>query len=430
VPEAIVRRSVAMLTLLGLVVAAAVVLTNGPVKALGGPDAGTAIVAAPDGNGYAIVSAKGGQYNYGSSRFSGSLAGQQLAAPIVDATPVPRAGDAKWFAAADGGVFTEGQGAKFFGSMGGQRLSSPITTIVPSSTGNGYLSIGQDGGTFAFGDFPFPGSLAGIRLNAPIVDAAATPDNHGVWLIAADGGVFALGNAPFLGSMANQRLNAPITAILGSATGRGYLAVGQDGGTFAFGDYPFPGSLLGTRLNAPVVDAAAYDNGQGAWLLGQDGGIFTLKSPFYGNALNEANPPPPTYPGVVVGNGGLVAVPCPGGGSITVASQIAENLRGLLAAAKSAGYNLCGSGWRDPQRQIELRRKNCGPSQYDIYQKPSHKCTPATAIPGTSMHEKGLAIDFSNVTSAKSKWLKSNASRFGLYPCTCGEAWHYSINGH
>jgi hypothetical protein len=426
----ILRRIVVPLTVLGLAAAAAVVVSRSPAVALGGPDAGTAIVAAPDGNGYAIVSATGGQYNYGSSRFSGSLAGQQLAAPIVDATPVPRAGDAKWFLAADGGVFTEGPGARFFGSMANQRLNAPITAIVPSATGNGYLLVGRDGGTFAFGDFPFPGSLAGIRLNAPIVDAATTPDNRGVWLVAADGGVFALGTAPFLGSMANRRLNAPIAAILGSATGRGYLAVGQDGGTFAFGDYPFPGSLSGTRLNAPVVDAAPTGDGQGTWLLGQDGGVFTLKSPFYGNALNEANPPPPTYPGVVVGNGGLVAVPCPTGGSITVAAQIAEDLRGLLGAAKGTGHNLCGSGWRDPKRQIELRKKNCGTSHYAIYQMPSGQCKPPTAIPGTSMHEKGLAIDFSNVTSAKSKWLKDNAARFGLYPCTCGEAWHYSTNGH
>jgi D-alanyl-D-alanine carboxypeptidase len=425
----IILDTLAVVLVVVAVAMATVATTGRSAIALGGLDAGIAVVSAPDGNGYAIVSAKGGQYNYGSSRFSGSLAGQQLAAPIVDAAPVPGAGDAKWFAAADGGVFTEGAGARFFGSMGGQRLNALITAIVPSSTGNGYLLVGQDGGTFAFGDFPFPGSIAGIRLNAPVVDAAATADNRGVWLIAADGGVFALGNAPFLGSMANQRLNAPITAILGSASGRGYLAVGQDGGTFAFGDYPFPGSLAGTRLNAPVVDAVAYGNGLGAWLLGQDGGIFTLRSPFYGNALNEANPPP-TYPGIVVGNGGLVAVPCPGGGSITVAAQIAENLRGLLTAAKDAGYNLCGSGWRDPKRQIELRKQNCGTSQYAIYQMPSNQCRIPTAIPGTSMHEKGLAIDFSNMTSMKSNWLGNNAARFGLYPCVCGEAWHYSINGH
>ena len=96
-----------------VVVALAIVTvatTRHSAFALGGLDAGVAVVASPDGNGYAIISGTGGQYNYGSSRVSGSLAGHPLAAPIVDAASVPGAGDAKWFVGADGGVFTQGAG--------------------------------------------------------------------------------------------------------------------------------------------------------------------------------------------------------------------------------------------------------------------------------------------------------------------------------
>ncbi len=79
--------------------------------------------------------------------------------------------------------------------------------------------MGRDGGTFAYGDYPFPGSLAGIKLNAPVV--AATPFNGstGVWLLGADGGVFAL-NAPFYGA-ATGEANPPPPAAPGAPVGGG-----------------------------------------------------------------------------------------------------------------------------------------------------------------------------------------------------------------
>jgi hypothetical protein len=414
--------------------AASLSLFSGVASALGGANAGVALVPSPDQNGYAIISAAGGQYNYGSSKFTGSLAGQTLNAPIVDATAVPGAGDAKWFAASDGGVFTEGAGAQFYGSMGGKPLNAPVTAIVPSHSGHGYLLVAQDGGTFAFGDFPPTRSLAGTHLNAPIVDAISTADDRGVWLTAADGGVFAFGAAQFYGSLGGTRLNAPVTAILASPSNHGYLLVAQDGGTFAFGDFPFPGSLAGIKLNAPVVDAAPALQTQGVWLLGSDGGIFTLSAPFYGAATGQANPPPPaTYPGTVSGTtGGLVNVACPTGGSITVAAPIGKNVSDLLTAARANGHSLCGSGWRNTDRQIALRKQNCGGNtHYAIWEAPSSSCRPPTAIPGASMHEKGLAIDFSSPNQSGYDWLKKNAPTYGLHLLVDGtERWHFSTNGH
>ena len=141
---------------------------------------------------------------------------------------------------------------------------------------------------------------------------------------------------------------------------------------------PFPGSLSQLSLNAPVVDAVASSAGEGAWLLGQDGGIFALKSPFYGNAVDEANPPP-VFPGTVIGNGGYVGkVPCPGGGSVTVAAQIAQNTSNLLAAARQGGIILCGWGWRSTETQIQLRKKKTAVviPTYNIWQKPASQCEP------------------------------------------------------
>jgi peptidoglycan hydrolase CwlO-like protein len=134
--------------------------------------------------------------------------------------------------------------------------------------------------------------------------------------------------------------------------------------------------------------------------------------------------------------GGLATASCPGGGSITVAGSIANNVQALLNLAGQQGVSICGSGWRDPQRQIELRREHCGPTEYDIWQKPSSQCSPPTARPGRSRHEQGLAIDFTcngggAIVRGNECWnfLSANANDHGLYNLP-SEAWHWSDNGN
>jgi peptidoglycan hydrolase CwlO-like protein len=133
--------------------------------------------------------------------------------------------------------------------------------------------------------------------------------------------------------------------------------------------------------------------------------------------------------------GGLATVSCPTGGSTTVAGSIGENVQGLYNAAGDQGVPLCGSGYRDPEQQIQLRREHCGTSQYAIYEMPSYQCSPPTARPGNSMHEQGLAIDFTcsggSIVAGGScdNFLKSTADDYGLYNLP-SEIWHYSTNGN
>jgi D-alanyl-D-alanine carboxypeptidase len=134
--------------------------------------------------------------------------------------------------------------------------------------------------------------------------------------------------------------------------------------------------------------------------------------------------------------GGLATVACPTGGSITVAGQIAANVRALLAAAASAGVIMCGGGYRDPAAQIALRKAHCGTTNYDIYDKPASQCSPPTARPGTSMHEQGLAIDFtingSTIGSHSDpawQWLNAHAGSYG-FRNLASEPWHWSTNGN
>jgi len=132
--------------------------------------------------------------------------------------------------------------------------------------------------------------------------------------------------------------------------------------------------------------------------------------------------------------GSLSNVACPGGGSIIVDSSLASNLSSLLRAASAAGLNMCSGGYRDPAQQIALRRAHCGSSDYAIYQAPSSACSPPTARPGTSMHEQGLAIDFTcgggtiGRGSACFGWLEGHAASYGLHNLP-SEPWHWSANG-
>jgi hypothetical protein len=133
--------------------------------------------------------------------------------------------------------------------------------------------------------------------------------------------------------------------------------------------------------------------------------------------------------------GGYPAVPCPGGGSITVDGSLAHNLQAMLLTAWRDGVDLCGGGYRDRDHQVRLRIQNCGSSDYAIYQMPSGGCSPPTAIPGTSMHERGLAIDFqcaglgmSGRSSPCFVWMAAHAAAFGLFNLP-SEPWHWSVDG-
>jgi LAS superfamily LD-carboxypeptidase LdcB len=139
--------------------------------------------------------------------------------------------------------------------------------------------------------------------------------------------------------------------------------------------------------------------------------------------------------GVQAPPGGLASVPCPGGGSIEVAGDISEPVARLLAAAAEDGITMCGNGYRDPAAQIAVRRSNCGTSYYAIYEMPASYCSPPTARPGSSMHEQGLAIDFTvggstiGYGSAAYNWLTANAANYGLSNLPV-EPWHWSTNGN
>jgi hypothetical protein len=140
--------------------------------------------------------------------------------------------------------------------------------------------------------------------------------------------------------------------------------------------------------------------------------------------------------------GGAKTTKCPGGinfsvstagGVFPVCNSLEVKLKGMIDQAWSEGYKISGFGYRSKDKQIALRSTNCGAA--NIYTEGA-KCTPPTAIPGTSMHESGLAFDLRcdgvSIQSTDNRcflWLKKNASTYGLQNLN-GEPWHWSTTGH
>jgi LAS superfamily LD-carboxypeptidase LdcB len=117
---------------------------------------------------------------------------------------------------------------------------------------------------------------------------------------------------------------------------------------------------------------------------------------------------------------------------ITVASSIADNLERMLAAAEADGMAFSGTGYRDSAQQQALRNANCPNPATD----PPSACSPPTARPGSSNHERGLAIDFryggSLIQSRSSpgfQWLAAHAATYGFYNLP-SEPWHWSVDGN
>lgn len=128
-----------------------------------------------------------------------------------------------------------------------------------------------------------------------------------------------------------------------------------------------------------------------------------------------------------------------GGGDthgIRVAPSIRGRLAAMLAAAQADGIYFTGGGYRSSSQQVALRMAHCGSSTYAIYSAPSSACRPPTARPGASMHERGLAVDFSENGGGALRrgsrgfaWLRANAHRFGFFNLP-SEPWHWSVNGN
>jgi hypothetical protein len=180
-------------------------------------------------------------------------------------------------------------------------------------------------------------------------------------------------------------------------------------------------------LEAEVADLELTDSVLATRLaldgLSQSGSVTAAQGPD-GNWVPLANGLPTRADMVQIGDTG-----------VWVHHLVAPNVLAMFIAAFEDGVVLGGSAHRDSSRQIQLRASHCGTSYEALFTMPSSSCSPPTARPGQSMHERGLAIDFTeggrvlNRSSASFVWLSQNAADFGFFNLP-SEAWHWSVNGN
>lgn len=193
----------------------------------------------------------------------------------------------------DGGVFTFGAG--FFGSAAGTAEILPYVGTSAAPGGRGYWVANGTGRVIGFGpNARALGDASALTLKAFMVGVSAAPGGDGYYLAASDGGVFNYGpGTSFQGSAGALPLQEPVVGIAAAPTGQGYYLVARDGGVFAYGPgAPFEGSAGNIHLAEPIVGMAVDPVTGGYWLVGSDGGVFSYNAPFYGSAatLHLAEP--------------------------------------------------------------------------------------------------------------------------------------------
>lgn len=90
----------------------------------------------------------------------------------------------------------------------------------------------------------------------------------------------------------------------------------------------------------------------------------------------------------------------------------------LALVAASNGRVSITSGFRTRAEQTALRAQNGCPADLNA---PARECRVPTAPPGTSKHERGLAVDFGGDLALA----QSLASRFRMHRTVTGEPWHF-----
>ena len=109
---------------------------------------------------------------------------------------------------------------------------------------------------------------------------------------------------------------------------------------------------------------------------------------------------------------------------INVNAAIAVQTDTMAAAAVKDGIILAGSGFRSYREQVRLRiQHHCN----DVYTASSSTCSPPTAVPGKSMHEQGLAVDY-KMNPGVFNWLQQHAGAYGFKNLP-SEQWHWSVSG-
>lgn len=345
-----------------------------------------------------------------------------------------------------------GEGLQLLGPDGAVRWTPDATPPATDATGAVALELRADGNLVAVdedGDRVWRSRTAGRGATT----LSLQDDGDLVLLDAAGTRVWGSGT-PIGPSDLRPGGTLAAGASLGSPSGHLGLAV-ADGALVATWD----GTPFWSSPAVGAVDAVVGEDGElalraadgtpvwtagtaghaGARLVLEDAAVLVVAPA--GQVLWQVAVPPDLVPtGVQPTDCDEVDGPVAEGDTVRTRSGIrvhpclADAVDALVAAARADGIELRGGGWRSSEQQVALRRAHCGPTDADVYDKPASACRPSTARPGSSRHERGLAIDFTvggrSLTSGSAAyaWLVAHAEDYGLENLP-GEPWHWSVDG-
>ncbi|WP_421734231.1 D-alanyl-D-alanine carboxypeptidase family protein [Cellulomonas sp.] len=284
----------------------------------------------------------------------------------------------------------------------------PGSSLVLQDDGDLVLYDAAGAPVWSTGTVIGPSSLA---AGAPLAvgQQLSSPDGHLRLGLAADGLALTFDQtvvwtAPVPGAAALAVLEDGTVSVSG-ADGAALWTTGAPAS---------PGATLQLEEGALLLRATT---GQELWRV--DVPVELMARTEVATDCDEVTAPVPESDTVVTGLGVRVH-PC-----------LADALDALMSAARDAGIDLHAGGWRSASQQIALRAANCSPTEAD----PTVViCRPQTAPPGTSRHERGLALDFTtggSVLRAGSPafvWLTEHAADYGLQNLP-SEPWHWSVDG-
>lgn len=363
-----------------------------------------AIAADPLGPGYWILMADGRVIPRGSA--DGTAPAFSSTATGLAAHPT---GNGFW--RAKGNALVRGFGAATVDADPQPNRDSRVVGVAPHYGGQGLWRVTKRGQVLGKNVTRY----GRVPTDEPVKGVAGHPEASGYWVVNRRGKIFGFGASQVLGTRAGDGA----TGIAAHPSGDGYWVAKANGDVVAYGVSGHHGNA---SIDVPIVDIAAAPDGGGYWLLARDGRVRAFGSAREG-MISTSGPPQPELETV---------------GGITVNTTIATNVRRLLRAAAADGIRYGGGGYRSYDVQVRLRAQNCGVRYYDVFVKSSGECSPMTAIPGRSMHERGLAIDFyrkhpdgsiSAIAGTRAfRWLDRHAHKYGLYNLP-SEPWHWSTTG-
>lgn len=287
----------------------------------------------------------------------------------------------------------------------------------------------QDEGAYAEPS-PYGGGVGGIHRQA--LDIIAGPESGGNYN-AMNQGTDARGRIIGSGD-SNKIIGKPLTSMtIGEVMDRQNQSkyprsARPDRGIHAAGKYQIIGMTLPGAVKSAGLKptdmfspenqdklglAVLKSQGVGAWTAG--GSRYSAKERAI---IKEAQRTPlPTSPLSQVASNkpsnssvGLKSI----GGGHQLATGAADAFLKMKSAAAAQGINLTlSSSYRSYEKQAYL---------YKLYKEGKGNLA---APPGTSKHEKGLAIDVANGIP----WVQANARKFGWKATVAGESWHFEYLG-